>query len=735
MVMTLSYATVFLSAWLLFLIQPIAVKQALPVLGGSPLVWNVAMVFFQFCLLAGYLAAHCILKLRSGTMQFILYTVLLLLCFTFLPFNMATPSTDPVRHPFLWVLTSLTLSLALPFMLLSMTNTLMQGWIAQNYHEPGFELHTLYAASNTGSLLALASFFALEYALALPDLRALWTWIFLVFAVMISISAWLYLRRYVRTPAAPDAAVAAPSARQQLTWVALAFIPSALFLSVTTYISTDIASVPLLWVLPLAIYLVTFILAFSTRQWGVRTAMRALPALLMLSALDMSFNYLTSPIAPLLVHFLSLLAAGLVCHGILAQSRPEARHLSWFYLCISAGGVLGGIFSSLLAPQLFHDALEYPILLALVCLARPQPQGWQWKEMKHAFFFVIISMLAFSALHQAIETHKEWAAWIDRTINDHLPSLAGKNVDHHSAVYIVAVIWLTALAGAFHPQKVGFALCLAALLFCGRLLNDDNSSMLYIKRNFFGVSKVYYDAVKDTNVFKHGTTIHSIQPRKEEARLELASYYGPLRAAYNLLGDEQRGRPTAILGLGAGTLLCLAGKSGDFDLFEIDPHVVELAEDSTLFTYMRDCGATKNVILGDGRLNLAAQPDARYGFIVADAFSSDAIPTHLLTKEALQIYLAKLAPGGILAFNISNRFFDLAPLLGALAKTHSLQAYIKYDYTPKSAYAFASAWVIMAREFTPEQRKGLRESEWKKLPESSAAVWTDQYSNILSYIK
>jgi spermidine synthase len=729
----LAFVTVFLSAWLLFLIEPIAVKQALPILGGSPLVWNVAMVFFQFCLLAGYLAAHLILQLRSGMMQLALYAVLLVLCFGFLPFTMASPSTDPVQHPFLWILTSLTLSLSLPFVLLSMTNTLMQGWIAHNRDKISFELHTLYAASNAGSLLALASFFPLEYAFALPVLRALWTWAFLAFVVLIGITAWICLRRYVRTPLVYESA-SAPSMKQRFLWVSLAFIPSALFLSVTTYIATDIASVPLLWVLPLAIYLVTFILAFSTAQKGVDLAARGLPALLIFSALAMAFNYHDFPTGPLVVHLLCLLAAGLVCHGTLARRRPAPRYLSEFYLWLSVGGVLGGIFSSLLAPQLFNDAVEYPLLLVLVCLARPVAGHWQWKDIKYSILLAAGGLLLFLALQKGIETHREWIVLADRWIEDYLPGLARKEINHHSGVFLLAVVWLTSLAGAFYPRKAAFAICMAALLFSGRLLNDDPAT-LYLKRNFFGVSRVYFDAKRDANIFKHGTTVHSIQSRKEEYRLVLASYYGTLRPVYNLLSDSPRSKTTAVVGLGAGTLLCLAGNSGDFDLFEIDPNVVELAEDRRLFTYMRDCGATKRVILGDGRINIAAVADKRYGFIVLDAFSSDAIPTHLLTKEALQIYLAKLAPDGMLAFNISNRFFNLAPLLGSLANSLSLEAYIRFNGHPANAYEFPSTWVVMTRAFTSGQRARLHEIGWDNLPVGPASVWTDQYSNILSYLK
>ncbi len=729
--------TVFTSAWLLFLAEPVITKLMIPTLGGAPQVWNTAMVFFQFCLLLGYMAAHIILKLPDRKIQLALYAGFLCLTFLFLPFCLMVPvHIDPIHDPALWVLTSLTLSLMAPFLLLSMSNTLVQGFLVQSNVKTDFNPYTLYAASNAGSLCALISFFVLEYFFPLSGICLIWSKVFYLFAAMLLFALFWLIGQKPNAEKEKISVFGRPRIKECLTWCWLAFIPSALFLSVTTYISTDVASVPLLWVVPLALYLVTFILGFAKGQPGVKWALSARPMAIVIAGLLITLNYGGFPPAMLFIHFVHIATffiLALCCHGLLARIKPHPHYLSLFYLWVAIGGVLGGLFSSLLAPNIFNEAVEYPLLLLAACLIGTSQlvQKPRWQGVWLQIGWVGGSVLLLYVVMLMLGTHE---TGVDSWINVHFTHLASLGVTFHSAIFLLAVICTASFAGAFHAHKIPFMLCMTLLLFSHSLYHD-NTNTLYLKRNFFGVSRVYYDAKRGAMIFKHGSTIHSIQPRDEKERLKAASYYGPVERLHAMLEDNAALAPTAVVGLGAGTVLCIDKKRGEFDLFEIDPHVVEIAKDSNLFTYMRDCGAQKHIYLGDGRISLAHMPEHYYGLIIMDAFSSDAIPVHLLTREAVNMYLSKLAPGGIIAFNVSNRYFNLVPMFASLAKSLSLEGYSLVHNKLRSPYELASMWIFMSRSLYPEQRMLAVQLGWMPLVDSGKTVWTDQYSNLLPYLQ
>jgi hypothetical protein len=685
------------------------------------------MVFFQFFLLAGYIAAYSILKVHSGTTQILMYAVLLTLALAFLPFDMKAPSgVDPALHPFAWVLMSFTLSLGAPILVLAMTNTLVQGWITQSRIQLGFEPYVLYAASNAGSLLALLVFFLLEYLYPLPQIRSLWTHGFFILAILMMGSA-VYLRALNPAPVTEsDAATkdTGPTGTDRLFWVALAFIPSGLFLAITTYITTNVSSIPLLWVVPLALYLVTFILAFSSWARLADVALKLQVPIIVLTAFLLTIRLDALQLLP--VHLLCLFLVALNCHTLLARSKPHPYYLGEFYLYLALGGVLGGLFCSLLAPMLFNGPWEYPLLLIGACFARPRLTNTERAKASTsmnalAAVAVIVIMGAVFYFIQPVAT------------SDFTKQILAR------PVFLTALIGAAWLCEFLSQGKVTFALVVAALFLSSGLDADPFvTGSLYVHRNCFGVDYVYHVSDPklgvDANVFRHGTILHSIQSHKESLRLKPAAYYWPLKPVYGLLDEDARHKPVALLGLAAGTLLCI-NRQAHVDTFEINPDALKIAENPKLFTYMRDCTPSVTNYLGDGRINLQRMDNSRYGFIILDAFSSDAIPTHLLTREAVSMYKAKLAPGGMIAFNVTNQFFRLVPLFATLVKDLSLEGYFIENVKPTEPYGFTASWVVLSPSFTEEQRQQLTKLHWNELQDTGGTVWTDQYSNVLPYLR
>jgi SAM-dependent methyltransferase len=777
--------TLFVSASLLFLVQPMIAKMILPRLGGTPAVWTTCMVFFQAVLLAGYAYAHG-LTARLGTRkQVAVHSLLILLPFLVLPLSIQgwTPPRD--SDPRLWLLGLLTVSVGLPFFVLSATAPLLQKWLAGTGHPSGKDPYYLYAASNAGSMLALLSYPALvEPYLHLAtgswaSQVRLWSVGYGILVVLLGACA-LVVWQASRTPAAEEARKVEawgpqtdpdrfdddrPSLWRQLHWVALAFVPSSLMLGVTTYITLDIAAIPLLWIIPLALYLLSFILVFA--RWPL-SVHQALTIIMPLALLVLVFVYVSATKLNVLVWIALLLAVlllvALVCHGELARTRPSSRYLTQFYLLMSVGGVLGGVFNALVAPLVFSAVAEYPLVLVCACLLLPRPpadadDNRLEKLVLDVLVAAVIGLVTFSLaglltgslphefagehlLSRAAAEILSWLSWLQTHALGGI-EWASQRVHLKASPVTAMLIFgppiLLCYVCVNRPLRFGLAVgaLLAGATLGGRLSGTD---LVYQHRSFFGVLRVKHDRNDDSYELLHGTTLHGMQIRTLENPDEPLTYYhitGPIGQVFTAFSGPRMKENVALIGLGTGTLTSYGNKGQHLDIYDIDPAVVHIARDTGYFTYLPDCKADYQIILGDARLRLDEAPDGKYGLIVVDAFSSDAIPIHLITREALELYFRKLAPGGILALHISNRHLDLEAVPGNLARQLQLQALIQYDKVGKEDEEVypgktSSDWVILARD-SSDFGKLADDRRWHTIKEDPVVgIWTDDYSNLLS---
>lgn len=730
--------TLFVSALLLFWVQPMIAKMLLPLLGGAPAVWNTCMVFFQAMLLAGYACAHFVthrLNLRS---QLILHAALLLLAGVFLPLRMSEARVQLLAagaNPSGWLLGCLAATAGFPFFVVATSAPLLQRWFSTTRHWAAGDPYFLYGASNAGSLLALISYpVFVEPNLRLREQSAFWAGAYGVLAILVIACGWVVLkdrsRRERRLNEPEESSAKNPvqpsdtlSWRRRLHWVGLAFAPSSLMLGVTNYLATDIASIPLLWVIPLALYLTTFILAFARRETlPFRWLARALP----IGALALAFPILsraTQPVGLLITgHLLFFWVASMFCHRRLAEDRPGVSRLTEFYLWISVGGALGGVFNALVAPQVFNSVIEYPLAITLVCLLRPvwkpRPSGPGARWLDFAF------PLLLGALTAAL-------AFITPLLE--INSIHLRNV---IAIGVPAV-----LGYFFVDRPIRFGLGFGAILFAGWFALGPYGRTLYAERNFFGVSRVTQSPAGTFRHLVHGNTLHGRQFIAAERQCEPLTYYhrsGPLGDVFSVYGAKPASPNVAVIGLGAGSMACYAQGGERWTFYEIDPAIIRIAQNTNYFSYLARCAkADLQFIAGDARLRLREAPAGGFGLIVLDAFSSDAIPIHLLTREAVELYLSKLAEGGLLAFHISNRYLELEPAVARLAEELHLVCRA-CDDSNLSREELAggkeeSQWVVLARR-TDDLGQLNRKSRWLEV-DAKGKVWTDDFSNILSVFK
>jgi hypothetical protein len=510
--------------------------------------------------------------------------------------------------------------------------------------------------------------------------------------------------------------------------VALAAIPSSLMVSVTTYLSTDLAAIPLLWIIPLAIYLLTFILVFATRPPVPHWLMvRALPIVLLPLVIVLIVRA-TDPLALLLPLHLGVFAVvTMVAHGELARDRPDPRHLTEFYLWVSVGGVIGGIFNALLAPLLFNSVAEYPITLILACLLMPR-LGELPAALRQRRWDALVPLAAGLVMFAG-------AAFVLRP--------GGGGISPGGAVVLGAATLLCFISSR-RPLRFGLAVAAVLLgnMFGAALGGQGGTRVLYANRSFFGINRVIADAQSGEHILFHGSTLHGVQKPAAAAKdTPLAYYYpsGPIGQIFAATADRPAIDDVAVIGLGAGSLTCYATPAQRWTLYEIDPDVLRIAQDPQLFTYLTDCAAHAAVELGDARLAVQRAPAQAYDLMVLDAYSSDAIPVHLITREAVQLYLSKLSDGGLLAFHISNRHLDLEPVLENLARDSRLAALTLNDSDVSAADAAAgkwsSQWVVMARTPSVLVELGLG-AGWVPLrSEPGNRVWTDDYSSIVQTLR
>ncbi len=717
----------FVSAGLLFLVQPMVGKLVLPLFGGSPSVWNTSMLFFQTVLLAGYAYAHVSTRWLGLRRQPLVHTVALLLPLLVLPIALSPDAYPPEGVvPALWLLYVLVLLVGAPFLLVSTSGPLLQRWFSATDHPRAHDPYFLYAAGNAGSLLALLAYpLLVEPTLSLDAQTRLWSvgyGLFVILALACVVALRLHRAPTPDPTSAGDAHTQTPDAalglRRRLTWVMLAFIPSSLMLGVTSFVSTDIAAFPLLWVIPLALYLLTFIVAFGQRRPIVALhAGRLLPAVVLAVALTLVVPF--PPGLEIALHLLLFLTTvSLVAHGRLAADRPEPAQLTHFYLLVSVGGALGGLFNGLLAPMVFDHVVEYPLVIAasvflLIGRRQREPPARPMGLPRRAVATAVVVGVPF-LLQQAAERLGAGAAAL----------LVGVLLGARGAVNIAAA-----------RRPLPFAIGVSLVLGSAILITSDDA--LHTERTFFGVARV--EVQEDRHVLVHGTTIHGWQDRRPDLATEPQSYYhpsGPIGEVLTAYGRRPVADQVAIVGLGTGGLAAYGRPGQTLTFYEIDEAIVDIATDPRLFSFLRDTPAEVDVVLGDGRLSLAEASDRRFGIIVIDAFSSDAIPVHLLTTEAIELYRSKLAPGGVIAFHISNRHLDLEPVLAGVTDRQGIVGIVRSDPGDPELSKFSSTWVVLAEARETLEPLTARPG-WRPLASEpgQALVWTDDYSDVVRVLR
>ena len=716
---------IFTSAFLLFAIQPMFTKMILPQLGGSPAVWSVAMVFFQALLLLGYLYAHLSTRYLPPRAGIAVHIGLLLVTFIALPITIASGlGKPPAEGQAFWLIGVFTFSVGLPFFAVAGNGPLLQAWFARTRHKDAGNPYFLSAASNLGSFVALLFYpLIFETTLRLPQQSLGWSIGFSVLALLIAASGYVMLKTGTNhfTDLMRPKLSAPPAKRLIGEYIWLSFIPSALLVAVTAHISTDIAPAPFLWVIPLALYLLTFVLIFRDQPLvPTRVLAQLVPPLAGLVILSkvVDFNILLN----CALHLGFFFSTALMFHQRLYSLRPPAEHLTHFYLWMSFGGVLGGIFSGLLAPYIFDRILEYPILIGLAMLAHPAVLNATRKQAM-AEVLPVIGLGLVAALGLYLFRGYDFAS------------------SSATSVYLVTAMCIV-IIGLFVHQLTRAALIVAALIAWevspAAILNKT------YERSFFGVHKISLEEHGQFRVLSHGTTIHgAVRIRNPDGSayagpITPLTYYHPegvLAQTLQLLPARTGGRDIAVVGLGAGAHACNGTNNDRWTYFEIDPIVVKIAKDPNQFGFLSKCAPGANVILGDARLTLAEQPNAAFDYLLIDAFSSDTIPIHLLTREAVALYLSRLRDDGLLVFHVSNRHMELQSEISALARDVGVAVKTRGQAARPTSLAepVPSAVVILARK-QETLAPFSEEAGWKLPANNSVSVWTDDYSNILGAI-
>src|SRR3954447_6660227 len=713
--------TLFVSALLLFSIQPMFAKMVLPKLGGAPAVWSVAMVFFQTTLLAGYAYAHVLNRTLRSRRAAMLHLMLVGVTAIALPIAVAPGwSAPPPDGAALWLFGLFAASIGLPFFALSASAPLLQSWFAASGHPQASNPYVLYAASNLGSFAALFAYpVIVEPFLTLKTQAAAWSIGFALLAVLLSVVG-LFTSGAAPAVAQADPADVRASAGERLRWIALAAVPSGLVIAVTAYLTTDVAAAPFLWVVPLAIYLLTFVAVFRERPWIAHgQAVRFVPFAVAPLAVSLIGGERVFWLTTIVLNLAVFALLTLMCHGELYARRPNPRRLTEFYLCTSFGGVIGGAFAGLLAPQIFNGNYEYPILIALALLCMP---GLFSGGARKAFTEAAPWLVASAAL-----------ALVWYVTRFQLPAT--------QELPFQVLLALLAAAMLFQRHRPMRFFGLVILSFTVTALWRPGIAPIETARSFFGVHKVADVADGKARVLYHGTTIHGAQRLRNDdgtpvnGPLLPQTYYYPGGPFAEAIGAARAARGSldhvAVVGLGTGTLACHRKGSEHWTFFEIDPEVVRIARDPHRFEFLSRCAPETPVIVGDARLTLDASTDS-YDLIVLDAFSSDTIPVHLLTREAVAGYLSKLSPHGVILLHISNRHLDLAPVVANVAQSLGLAAFMREDNSAGDLLTTLKAnarLVVLARDTADA---GSVAGDWAPLqPDRSSALWTDDYSNIL----
>ena len=755
--------TLLVSSFLLFLVQPMIGRMILPSLGGTPAVWNGCVLFFQAVLLAGYAWAHYgPPKLGVRKHLFVHLTILAFVCFL-LPMRLAENWAVPTdSNPIPWLIGQLTICVGLPFFVISSSAPLLQRWFGLSSDDNESEPWFLYAVSNVGSLVALISYpFLVERYLGLTNQGWFWTAGFMLLAILFIVCGIVTLsksnpedmdRSIVKAKSSPI------SWRHRLHYIALAAIPSSLMLGVTTIVSTEVGSFPLMWSIPLALYLLTFVFVFSKRNpISHRLLIFIVPGMLLLMPLISLIDPGENPLLMIGIHFMAFFVVAMVCHGELNRLKPSVEQLTEFYLMMSIGGVIGGAVNSLIAPYLFNSILEYPLMLIAACLVLPKrsllggsddqesvvsPNVQNWFQ-KHVGFRPVLVVLALG-LSWLILGAFEMPPILRIVIGFGIP----------------AVICLTMIEA---PKK--FAIGYAALaLICPSLM--EIREVVTRERGFFGVNEIAHDDKGKFIMLVNGRTLHGMQRLDQSENPEPTTYFhkdGPMGDVFQHFGNDCS--RVSVVGLGVGSLAAYATENQDFDFYEIDPVVCRFASDTRYFSFLssaRKGGANVNLILGDARIQLdllrrriageqstvANSPfrltsyeknkAQKYQLMVMDAFGSDAVPLHLLTEEAIQLYLDLLEEDGLLVFHVSSKFIDFTPVGAGIADKFGLASAGRVDIPDKEAMdetgRLPSYYIIMSRRTDLIEHFKESGNGWRPIKSDRKLYWTDEHTNVLDVI-
>ena len=691
------------------------------------------MVVFQLLLLIGYCYAHLSNRFMPTLRQSMVHLVVLALALLLVPFGLKEArGIDPMDSPKTWLILTLIQSVGVPYLLFSSSAPILQRWISQTSHPLASNPYPLYSASNIGSVLGLLAYpFVLEPLFTTSQQFLVLSGGFVLFVLAVALCRVTLTKHYVVHEANDPLhqAKAVVTRKQILLWVGLSFIPASLLYGVTSYIISDIASVPLIWIVPILLYLITYIFAFadSTVKLGRWEAVfAALACVTILLFFLPAGGNLWVVLIPLGAFF----SGAFVFHRRLYDLRPATSALPLFYVMLALGGCLGGAFNVFIAPQIFTFPLEFPLVMNIGVIAllvlreagKPAADAVAKKPfpLKQTVIGLVAAALFF-AVFQATEGMLKMAA---------VGLLAW-------SVSFLVMGWIGWGMRGRNPLPV--IATIAALLITGVLYVKSNSDVLYAERNFFGVNRVMENLEKKQRLYSHGVTVHGVQSTDEAIRLKPIAYYTPLKNVIAALPKNIQNEPIAVMGLGIGTIACYTKPNQVMDFYEIDEAVIRIAKDPKLFTYLSDCPGTHNTYLGDGRLEMLKTDDARYGMIIADAYSSDVIPVHLITREAIEMYGRKLKPNGVIAFNVSNRYLDLMPILATVSSKLgwygiSLRHQVDQEANPG---VFSSRWIMLSpKKETVESLVG-GELAWEWLPAmpDDKYYWTDQYTNFLSVIK
>ena len=726
--------TIFLSATLLFSVQPMFTKLILPLLGGASNVWNTAIVFFQAMLLGGYIYAHLVSKYLPVKAQIAVHACVTAAGFIFLPLAVPTDVILPESGmPTFWLLGLFGMTVGLPFFALSANAPLLQRWFSLTDHRDADDPYFLYSASNAASLIILCAYpFIIEPNTRLGGQTLSWMAGYASLLIMLGLTAFVLMRRLAPVSENVDAVQSAKIAgwKQKAFWIFLAFIPSSLMLGVTSFMTNNIASTPFLWIMPLALYLLTFVIVFARKPIVSAEGLSKLfPWVVIAGFLLIAPNYPfgiagyqinTSPPPilkiPLLLTVYFLIS--LYCHAILVERRPTASGLTEFYILMSVGGVLGGIFNALIAPVIFNAVYEFMLVLALVLFLRPtgieMPKAG---DKPWSLFFIGVIAAAINAVVQLTY---------------------GSDVS--LVIFIsAAIVAISCMRFDFSKiLKVGLFASLALVAIIFDLFGTES---LYKDRSFYSLLAVREDESAHGKIHKfvHGDTFHNYQLRAPELQTVPTSYYlegGSIHLSIERLREVLGGNiDVAVVGLGAGAMVCYEQPGDKWIYFEIDPAVVELAKNTKYFSYIENCAPKADIRIGDARQKLKDVPEQSLDMIVIDAFSSNSIPAHLVTREALALYRSRMTAEGLVFFHTSNKMLDVTSVVARLAEDAGLTArYIDIDEfsgNPYAKYGSRATGILMGPEEVMQSVTAGEERFSNWTPSRHVKVWTDDYSSIL----